>query len=113
MLSGLFAHLLRRCAASRRIFPRDTMAVIVGSVCRCVGTSTSRYTMYARIATGQLQPGKMDQLLDMYQKYWATAPQKGLVGGRQLFDRATDKLISLTTWETLADLEANTRAVKQ
>jgi heme-degrading monooxygenase HmoA len=69
--------------------------------------------MYARILTAQLQPGKMDGMIDEYQKYWATVPQKGLLGGRQLVDRAADKMCSITTWETLADLEANNRAYEQ
>ena len=69
--------------------------------------------MYARILTAHLQPGKMDGMIDEYGKYWATVPQKGFRGGRQLIDRAADKLISVTTWETLADLEANNRAYEE
>src|SRR5262245_61939404 len=63
--------------------------------------------MYARVLTVQIQPGMVDGMIDEYQKYAGTVQQqKGFQGAWQLVDRAAGKLMSITIWETRADLEA-------
>src|SRR5262245_45062715 len=63
--------------------------------------------MYARVTTGQVQPGKLDELIHLYEDL---APQlrglKGFVNTQLLTDRAANKVIVVSQYETQADLEA-------
>jgi heme-degrading monooxygenase HmoA len=64
--------------------------------------------MRARVITVQVQPGKWDEAERLYR---ALGPlwkeQKGFKGAYLLGDRDASKAISVTFWETMADLEAN------
>ena len=68
-----------------------------------------RATMYARVVSGQYQSAKMDEGLEMYRNSLAPAArqQQGFKGILGLVDRATGKGISITLWETEADLKAS------
>ena len=65
--------------------------------------------MYARVATGQVQPGKMDEFLKIYNETQRTINQqaKGFISARVLTDRNTGKGIALTMWEKESDARAS------
>ena len=70
--------------------------------------------MYARVTMGQLQPGTGDELMPIY----ASAAQqqqvmKGFVSTQLLIDRAANKWVIVTFFETLADLEAGGTVPRQ
>jgi heme-degrading monooxygenase HmoA len=64
--------------------------------------------MHARVVTVQIQPGKMDELIDLYRGSIAPAAkeQKGSKGAFLLTNPDTNKAISITVWETKADMTA-------
>jgi heme-degrading monooxygenase HmoA len=69
--------------------------------------------MYARVLTVHIQPGKIDEMIREYPRYADSLQQhRGFLGARQLVDRAANKLVSITTWETMADLEASDSVYK-
>jgi len=62
--------------------------------------------MYTRVVTVQIQLDKVDEAITIYQSIeplWKQ--QQGFQGAQLLIDRTTGKGISLSTWETRADLE--------
>jgi hypothetical protein len=63
---------------------------------------------------GQIQPGTMDELMPVY---GAAAHQqqglKGFMSTRLLIDRAANKWMVVTLFETLANLEASERVPRQ
>lgn len=65
--------------------------------------------MYARVGTAQDQPGKMDDAIRIYRDSVVPAQkqQKGFKGSLFLTDRHTGRSISISLWETEADLEAS------
>jgi len=64
--------------------------------------------MYARVVTVQAQAGKLDEITKLYRESIVPAAkqQKGFRGATLFTDRANDKGISVTRWETEADLQA-------
>ena len=64
--------------------------------------------MYARATTVQIQPGKVDKAIGIYRDSVVPAAkkQKGFKGTWMLTDRKTGKGISVTLWETKADMTA-------
>jgi heme-degrading monooxygenase HmoA len=64
--------------------------------------------MYARVTTLQSLPDRLDEGVRIFA---ALAPeiksQQGFVSTLLLIDRAANKAIVVTLWETLADLEAS------
>ena len=64
--------------------------------------------MHARVMTGLIQPGKMDEMILIYRdSIMPTAKeQKGFKGGILLTDPHTNKIISISLWETEADMKA-------
>jgi len=63
--------------------------------------------MYTRVFTAQIQPGKLDQAIDMYRQLEPSfQQQKGFLGGTLRVDRATNKVVGVANFETRADLEA-------
>ena len=63
--------------------------------------------MYARVVTDQVQPGKMGEAIRMYREIVAApVEQKGFKGAFLLTDPNTGKEISVTLWETEADMLA-------
>ncbi len=68
-----------------------------------------RTAMYARVVSGQYQSGKMDEGTELYRNSLAPAAkqQQGFKGLLGLVDRATGRGISITLWETEADLKAS------
>jgi heme-degrading monooxygenase HmoA len=70
--------------------------------------------MHARVTTGQIQPGTMDELVRFYEE---VAPQlKGLkrfVSTHLLRDRTANKVFVMSVYETLADLEAGDTYFRQ
>jgi heme-degrading monooxygenase HmoA len=64
--------------------------------------------MYARITTIQVQPGKMDDSIQIFRDSVlpAARQQPGFKGLWELVDRSNNKAIAITLWETEADLKA-------
>lgn len=64
--------------------------------------------MHARVTRMQAKPGRVDDIVRISRE--SVVPevrrQKGFKGVVQLVDRASDRAVSITLWETLADLEA-------
>lgn len=65
--------------------------------------------MYARVSTRQIQPGQMDEAIRILrdQTVPTVREQRGFKGGPVLVDRNTGKQITISVWETEADLRAN------
>ena len=64
--------------------------------------------MHARIMSGQVQPGKEDELTNIYRDSVipAAKQQKGFKGGLLLVDPNTGKCVSISLWETEAHMTA-------
>ena len=64
--------------------------------------------MHARTVSGQLQPDKITEAIDIYRDSIAPAAkeQKGCEGVLFLTDPATGKFVSISLWETEADMAA-------
>ena len=64
--------------------------------------------MFARVSHFQILPGKMDEYIRISQDSTGPAAkqQKGFKGGYVLSDRNMGKSISITLWETEADMKA-------
>ncbi len=64
--------------------------------------------MNARVTIVQVLPGKMDEAVDLYRNSVVPAAkqQKGYKGVYPLTDRNTGRGISITLWETEADMMA-------
>lgn len=75
--------------------------------------------MYARVSTLPLKPGAMDSaaMKDYMTKGWLelTKAQKkeGGKGGYLLVDRSTNKLVSISTWNTEADLKRSEKGHRE
>ena len=65
--------------------------------------------MYARVTLAQLQPGKVDELLQFLRDNVVPAAQRqqGFKGLLLLTDETTNKGIAVALWETEADLAAS------
>ena len=65
--------------------------------------------MYARVTLAQLQPGKVDELLQFLGEHVVPAAQAqhGFKGLLLLTDETTNKGIAVALWENEADLEAS------
>ena len=65
--------------------------------------------MHARVSTGEVQPGKKDEFVNSYRDSAmpANKQQRGFKGQLLLTDPNTVKAISITLWETEADLRAS------
>ena len=65
--------------------------------------------MYARIVIVQIQPGKMDEAIRIFQESVipAAKQQKGFQSLTLLTDRSMNKGMSVGFWETEADMKAN------
>ena len=63
---------------------------------------------YARVVTVHAQAGKVDEMVKIYQDSIVPAikGQKGYQGSRLFIDRASNKGVSVTRWDSKADLEA-------
>jgi heme-degrading monooxygenase HmoA len=66
-------------------------------------------SMYARVVTGQYQPGKLDEGEQMYRESILPEArrQPGFKGILGLVDRSSGKAISITLWQTEADAQAS------
>lgn len=65
--------------------------------------------MHARVVIVQLTPGRTDQAISIFQESVlpAARAQRGFGGAYLLTDRRTGKFMSLSFWETEADLNAS------
>lgn len=65
--------------------------------------------MYARVMTVQVQPGKSDEMIGMFRDSVVPAAkqQKGFKSGLLLTDRGTGKAISISLWDTEADMKTS------
>ena len=64
--------------------------------------------MHARTTHVQLKPGRYDEAVNLYQSLEPLFKQeKGFRSARLLTDRSSNKAISITIWDSQADLEAN------
>ncbi len=64
--------------------------------------------MFSRLVTLQLQPGKTEEAVRLYRDSVIPAAKKqhGFKGALLLTDASTGKAISITEWETEADMKA-------
>lgn len=64
--------------------------------------------MHARVTSVQIQPDKMDEVLSIWRESVlpAAKPLQGFKGALLLNNRETGKGMSLTLWETEADMKA-------
>ena len=71
--------------------------------------------MRARMTTGLVQPGKMDELVDRLQAsvYPFYQEQQGFKGALLLTDPSLPKTISITLWNTQDDLTAGETASQE
>jgi heme-degrading monooxygenase HmoA len=71
--------------------------------------------MYARVTTGgSLQPGKLDELIRVYETLTPVVKDlKGFISAQLLVDRTANTGMTVTLYETLADLEAGTPVFRQ
>jgi heme-degrading monooxygenase HmoA len=71
-----------------------------------------RTLMYARVLFAQFRPEQTDEIIQLYRQ--AVVPEQGKQPGAKgtmvLIDRAAGKGISMTFWETEADLQASDEA---
>lgn len=65
--------------------------------------------MWARVATIQIQPDKLEEFVDFYRESLGPAGrvQKGCKGVSLLADFVTSKVVSISLWETKEDLDAS------
>ena len=65
--------------------------------------------MWARLATGQVVPGKMDEFNKIYNETQISVNQgrQGFQSGRLLTDLSTNKAIAVMIWATEADARAS------
>jgi heme-degrading monooxygenase HmoA len=77
-------------------------------------TPAKEHSMFARVTTLQVQPGKMD---DGIRVYASLAPQlqsvKGFISTQLLIDRTANTALVVTLYETLADIEAGATLFQQ
>lgn len=64
--------------------------------------------MFARVGTFQIQPGKMDEGIRIFRDAVVPAArqQPGFKGATLLTAQSSNKAITLTLWETEADMKA-------
>lgn len=64
--------------------------------------------MYARVTTIQIQPGKTEEGIQIFQDsvVLAARQQQGFKGALLLTDQNTNKGYAITFWETEADMKA-------
>ena len=63
--------------------------------------------MHARAATVQIQSGKMKEAIDIYNTVvLAAKAQKGFQGAYLMTDASSGKALSITVWESEADMMA-------
>jgi len=65
--------------------------------------------MYARVNTMQYQPGKVDEVFQIFREsiLTETRRQAGFQGVTVLLDREADKAVVITLWQTEADARAS------
>ena len=68
--------------------------------------------MHCRAVTVQIQPGKTQEAIDLYNNSVVPAAkqQKGFAGAYLMTDAASGKGLSITVWESQADMEAGESA---
>ena len=70
---------------------------------------------YARTGTGQVQQGKMDEVISLLREssYPAYTNHQGFKGAMLLTQAGTNKSISITLWETEADTRASDARIQE
>ena len=65
--------------------------------------------MHARMSRAQAQPGKLDEAVTIVRDSVVPAArrQQGFKGGFALTDRSTNKILTISLWETEADTSAS------
>ena len=65
--------------------------------------------MYARVATGQVKPGKMEEFIKIYNETQKSVNQQvqGFQSARLLTDPSTNRGIAVTIWATESDAKAS------
>ncbi len=68
--------------------------------------------MYARVVTVQIQSEMMDEAITIFREDIdpVAKQQKGCTGGYLLTDQATGKALSISLWETEADMLAGEKS---
>ena len=63
--------------------------------------------MYARATSGQIQPAKMEEAIQITNEILpAIKQQRGLISFTDLVNRSTGKVVLITLFETEADMQA-------
>ena len=64
--------------------------------------------MHVRAATLQIQPGKMQEFIDLFKETMAPVvkAQKGFQGQYLMTDASSDKALAISLWESKADMLA-------
>ena len=63
--------------------------------------------MHVRVATGQITSGKMQEAINIYNNSISEVKaQKGYQGGYLMTDAGSGKILSITLWESEADMLA-------
>jgi heme-degrading monooxygenase HmoA len=100
--SCFFCNLSSGTFLSKQVF-------LSGTVKSLKAPQKGRTRMYARVMTVQLQPGKIEEAIQIYRD--STVPSakqlQGFKSALFLTDATTGKGISITMWETEADLKAS------
>lgn len=65
--------------------------------------------MQARLVTLQVKSGQIDEVIAIFTERVVPAAraQRGFGGGRVLANRETGKVLLMTLWQSVADLQAN------
>ena len=64
--------------------------------------------MYARVSTAEVQPGRLDEVIDISRDSVlpAARQQRGFKNGLWLTDRDANKIMIVSLWESREDMEA-------
>ena len=64
--------------------------------------------MYARVSTAEVQPGRLDEVIDISRDSVlpAARQQRGFKSGLWLTDRDANKIMIVSLWESREDMEA-------
>ena len=75
---------------------------------RALGERKEERLMYARVSTAEVQPGKIDEVIDISKDSIlpAAREQQGFKGGLWLTNRDTNKVMVVTLWESREEMES-------
>ena len=71
--------------------------------------------MHARIGTFQIEALRLDQVVELFRGpvFDAFSRHKGFLGYQSYVDRAQGRMVGISLWESLGDLQASAEAARQ